>query len=311
MTGRRRFLQGMAVSAAGAAVALAPGSRALARALSEPLKVMALTPQLSLISGAGGNVLALTGPQGVLLVDSGSAERTRDLMDVVAKLPGGRRVTTLFNTHWHWDHTGGNDAFRKAGAEIIAHENTRLWLGTTIWCDWQNRTYPPRAKAALPTRTFYKRGELAFGPETIEYGWLGQAHTDGDLYVFFRGQNVLAVGDVLAVGQYPVMDTSTGGWIGGLRDATEKLTHIGDEKTQIVPGSGPVQTRADLAAEHEMLASLQQDLWQMARKGWGADDMIAHNATAKYDARWGKPDEFIASVYRGFTGHLRELGGVV
>ena len=312
MTGRRHFLKTLAVGTAGLAVCPWGSGRVLAGGRPEPLALTRLSDDLVIITGAGGNVAALSAPEGVLLVDCGSSERAHDLLKALAALPGGRHVHTVFNTHWHWDHTGGNELVRQAGAKIIAHENTRLWLGTPIFVEWQNRSYAPRPAQAWPTQTFYTSGSLSFGGESIEYGYLPQAHTDGDIYVYFRKQNVLLAGCVLAVpGSYPILDYSTGGWIGGMADATQKLLSITDDKTRIVPGVGPVQTRADLAAEHEMLTTLKEDLWQLMRKGYGADDMIAADPTHKFDARWGKPDQFIASVYRGLYAHVRELRGVV
>ncbi len=137
MSGRRHFLKTLVGGAAGMSLPyLMPGT-ALARARrGPPLTVTRLTDRLAVISGAGGNVVALSGPEGVLLVDSGSPERSDDLLEAVATLPGGHHIQTVFNTHWHWDHTGGNERMRKAGARIIAHENTRLWLGTQIWVEW-------------------------------------------------------------------------------------------------------------------------------------------------------------------------------
>jgi len=334
MAGRRQVLKALVGGAAGlaspawvastmaGAISLAPrlaparerapgdkASRDVARAA--PPAVQRLTDNLVLITGAGGNVVALTGPDGTLLVDTGTPERTRELLKTVAMLPGGRHVPVAFNTHWHWDHTGGNEALRRSGTKLIAHENTRLWLGEPIWVEWQNRRYPPRPKEAWPTETFWTGGQMTFAGEPIEYGHLGQAHTDGDLYVHFKRSNVLAAGCVLSVGRYPILDYSTGGWIGGMAEATQRLLAITDEKTRIIPGIGPVATRADLAAEHEMLAALQEDLWQLMRKGYGAEDMIASGVSQKFDEKWGTPDLFIRQAYQGLYAHVREMRGVV
>ena len=311
MTDRRAFLEALLGSAAGTAAAAVFAPRAWARAPAAPLAITPLSDSLTLISGAGGNIVALATREGVLLVDGGSAEHTADVLRALESRAGHRPVVTLFNTHWHWDHTGSNERLRKEGARIIAHENTRLWLGTDIDCEWEHRTYPRRPPQAAPTETFYKSGALRFGDEAIEYGYLGQAHTDGDIYVYFRTSNVLVAGDVVAVGSYPILDYSTGGWIGGMADATQRLLELCDDQTRIVPGTGPVQSKADLAAEHEMLASLREDLWQLMRKGLGSEDMIAAGATRRYDARWGSPDLFISNAYRGLYGHVRELRGAV
>ncbi len=312
MTGRRHFLKTLVGGAAGLTLpALMPG-RALAHARREPaLTVTPLSDRLSVLSGAGGNVVALTGSDGVLLVDSGSQERSRDLLEAVGRLPGGRSIHTVFNTHWHWDHTGGNELMRKAGAKIIAHENTRLWLGTQVWVEWQNRTYGPRPRTAWPTDTFYTSGKMSFAGEPIEYGYLEQAHTDGDIYVYFRGQNVLVPGCVLSVGSYPIIDYCTDGWLGGMAAATRRLAAMIDDKTRIVPGVGPVQTKADLLAEQAMLADLQNDIWHMMLKGLGVSDIIAAHPTQRYDSRWGNPDLFIHSAYRSLYAHCREMRGAV
>ena len=311
MSGRRHFLKTLVGGAAGAVVPYLLAGEARARPSPPALGVERLSDNLFVIRGAGGNVVALTAPGGVLLVDSGSQPHARALLRTVAALPGAGPLHTVFNTHWHWDHTGGNELVRRAGATVIAHENTRLWLGETIWEEWQNRTYPPRPREAWPTQTFYTSGTMTFGGEPIEYGYLPQAHTDGDLYVYFRRQNVLAAGCIVSVGRYPVLDYCTGGWIGGMADATEKLVAMSDEKTRIVPGLGPVQTRSDVAAEQAMLATLKDDLWQLMRKGYGADDMLAAGATRTFDPQWGDPTQFVQSVYRGLYAHVREMRGVV
>jgi glyoxylase-like metal-dependent hydrolase (beta-lactamase superfamily II) len=270
-----------------------------------------LNDRLTLISGAGGNVLVATGPDGLLMVNGGSAERSPDLLAMVAAQFGGRRVQTLFNTDWHPDHSGANEALRKAGTTIVAHEHTKQYQGTRRTVEWQQRVIAPLPTQALPTKTFYTSETMTFAGESVEYGQLGQAHTDGDIYVFFRGQNVLAAGDVLSVGAYPIADYTTGGWLGGMVTATKTLIDLTNADTRIVPGSGPVQTRADLEAQHQMLLTLRDRMGKMMRQGMGAEDMLAAGVTKDYDAKWGDPRLFVTTSYKGMWFHVRELGGVV
>lgn len=306
MADRRDFLRTVVGGAAG--LALSP---AFARSKPEAITTSELADGLTLVSGAGSNVVALTAPEGVLLVDGGTAERSADLMRVVNKLSDKRKVHTLFNTHWHWDHTGSNERLAKTGTKIIAHEYTKLWLGADFYVDWQDRQYKPRPPEALPTQTFYKTGELMFGDEKVEYGHLFQAHTDGDIYVFFRNRNVLVAGDVVSVGSYPILDYSTGGWLGGIVDATKKLVELTNDATRIVPGTGPVQSRANLQDEAAMLATMKDRLVGLMKKGVGTDDLLANPPTNEFDAKWGDPKLFLTNAFRGLWGHVRELGGIV
>ena len=276
-----------------------------------PITATKLADNYIHIAGAGSNVLLVTGPDGALLVDGGSPEHSAELLKVVSEQSGGRIVQTLFNTHWHPESTGSNDALGKAGAKIIAHENTKLWMGTDITCKWRNKTFQPRAKEALPNQTFYTTGKMTFGKEQIVYGYLGQAHTDGDIYVFFPGPNVLMAGDVLAVGQYPILDYTTDGWIGGLSDACKTLLGVGDAQTRIIPGVGPLQARADLQAEADMCAIMRTKFVELLRKGMSAKDMLAASATKDFDAKWGNPELFVTNAYPGLWGHVREVGGIV
>jgi cyclase len=244
----------------------------------------------------------------VLLVDGGSPERSADVLKLVKARTGAKRIHTLFNTHWHWDQTGSNRALGPAGTRIIAHENTRLWLGTEVFCKWQNRVYKPLPRDARPNLTTYTTATLSFGGEHIDYGYLAQAHTDGDLYVFFRNANVLVAGDVVSVGAYPIIDYSTNGWIGGLVDATKTLIGLADANTHVVPGTGPVQSRADLVAEHDMLATLKLRLSQLLAQGMSVKDMLAATPTREFDAKWGDPALFIANAWPGLVARARELG---
>jgi glyoxylase-like metal-dependent hydrolase (beta-lactamase superfamily II) len=276
-----------------------------------PLTATPLSEHLTQISGLGGNVVVLDGPEGLLLVDSGLAERSGELVSHLARQHPGKRIQRLFNTHWHWDHTGGNERIAREGARIIAHENTRLWLGADIYIEWQDRQYSPRPKQAWPADTFYTSGKLSFGGEDIEYGYLPRAHTDGDIYVLFSRANVLAAGCLLSVGSYPILDYPTGGWIGGMADASQALLKVGNADTRIVPGTGPVQTRADLQAQADMLGTLRGRLIGLMKKGYGIDDWVSDPPTAEFNARWGDPTQFLINAYHGLWGHVRELGGIV
>jgi cyclase len=263
------------------------------------------------ISGAGGNVLLGIGPADLLLVNGGLAERSADLLKVINEHSAGKRVATVFNTDWHPDHTGLNETLGKAGAKIIAHEYTRQYLGEEMVVDWENRTYKPLPKVALPTTTFYKNAQMTFGKDEVQYGHLGQAHTDGDIYVFFPGPNILVAGDVLTVGKYPVSDYTTGGWLGGHIGATKALIDLANAETRVVTGTGPVQTRDALQAQHDMLVTLRDRFLKMIRSGMGPEDILASGATKEFDPKWGDPEVFVNNAYRGMWLHIRELGGVV
>jgi len=293
--------------------ALAGGAVAAHHAWAQPGQIRAtrLTDNFVLITGAGGNVLVLTQPEGVLMVDGGLPEHAADLLRIVSEQSDARRIQTAINTHWHLEHTGSNEALGEAGAKIIAHENTRLWMGADIIVTWQKRTYKPRPKAAIPNQSFYTTGKMTFGREEVQYGYLGQAHTDGDIYVFFPGPNILVTGDVFSVGSYPIMDYSTGGWIGGLTDATRTLVDLTDAQTRVIPGAGPVQTRADLQAQLDMCGTMRTRFVEMMRKGMSAREMLAAQPTKEFDAKWGDPFLFITNAYPGLWGHVRELGGIV
>jgi cyclase len=311
MSDRRTFIKSTAAAALGTMLASSVSS-ALARSRAADIRIAPLGDGLDVIEGAGGNVVLLRNAEGLLLVDGGSIERSAELLKTISRHTDKQPVKVLFNTHWHWDHTGSNERIAKTGAKIVAHENTRLWLGGDFFVEWQNRAYKPRPAEALPTQTFFEGEQgMSFGNEQLIYRQLPRAHTDGDIYVLLPARNVLIVGDLLAVGSYPISDYSTGGWIGGLLDATKALLEVSDAQTRIVPGAGPVQTRADLQAQHDMLATMKDRLIGLMKKGMSADDMLAAAATKEFDAKWGDPTLFVSNGYRGLWGHRFSLGGIV
>jgi len=305
---RRSFLRRLAPAAAATAFLNPRHSWAAADVQRAPLTVTDLSDRLFVICGGGGNVTVFSSPEGVLLVDGGSPERSDEVLKLVKQRTGTARVHTLFNTHWHWDQTGSNLALGKAGTRIIAHENTRLWLGTDVDSQWQHRVFKRLPPKARPTQTFYTTGSLSFGGATVDYGYLPQAHTDGDIYVHFKEANVLVAGDVLSVGAYPIIDYCTNGWIGGMVDATQLLRGLCDSSTKVIPGTGIPQAPAALDAEHAMLDALKSKLSDLLAQGMSAKDMLDAAATREFDAQWGDPSLFVANVWPGLVERARELG---
>jgi glyoxylase-like metal-dependent hydrolase (beta-lactamase superfamily II) len=302
---RRHFLHAL-----GGGGLIAAGFGATARtARAQPridraLAVTELRDGLLQVTGAGCNVVVASGPEGLLLVDSGSSERAADLKKLLSARFAGARVAVLFNTHWHLEHTGGNDLLIEPGSTVVAHENTRLWMSTKFYVDWQDRRYAARPPNARPNKTFFSSDpqplELTFGGEKVVYGHLLEAQTDGDIYVHFPQRNVIAAGGAVTAGAYPTLDYVTGGWIGGLMNATQKLIDMADADTLIVPQSGAVRSRSDLEAQHQMLATVRERVEAMALKGHGIDEMIDAGLTKEFDARFG-PDarQFITNTYQG------------
>jgi glyoxylase-like metal-dependent hydrolase (beta-lactamase superfamily II) len=309
--GRRRFL-GAAMRLA-AATAVGGGVLRAVGAQSAALTETPLREDLSLITGGGSNVVVLRAAGSAALVDSGPPAHAEELARLVRGKLGLLSVELLFNTHWHPAHTGGNEALRSGDTEIIAHEITRLWMSTEYYVDWEDTTYAPRPAAALPSRTFYSTDPqpltVEIGDEEIEYGHLPEAHTDGDIYVWLKNRNVLAAGGAVTVGEYPVIDYSTGGWIGGLVDATKKLLDLTNLDTLIVPANGPAQPRSHLQAQLEMLTTVRQRIENLMRKGRSIEEMLAAEVTKEFDAKWGNNRaRFVANIYNGlwWAGRLSD-----
>jgi glyoxylase-like metal-dependent hydrolase (beta-lactamase superfamily II) len=274
-----------------------------------PITVVNISAGLDLIQGPGGNVAVLQGPDGLLVVDSGIPARGKDILET-AKKTGGKPVSTLINTHWHFDHTGGNQDFGRDGAKIVATAATRQRLSTDQYTEVFKMTTPASPPIALPVVTADQAG-LYIGDETVELTAVPPAHTDGDLIVHFRSRDVIHTGDLFSNGFYPNIDASSGGWIGGMIAASDRILKLAGPKTKIIPGHGPLATSTELAAFRKMLITLHDRLTPMLDAGKTIEEAIAAKPTKDLDPTWAKGlfsgGMFTRIVYDGMVKH-REHG---
>jgi glyoxylase-like metal-dependent hydrolase (beta-lactamase superfamily II) len=298
---RRELLR---IALGSAAMSFGPGVLRLAAAQARTPLIgrTALSDSLHLLTVETINVLVNTGPDGVVLVDGGPAGSRAALLEAVAALPSSGPIHTLFNTHWHPEQTGLNEHVGTMGGAIIAQENTRLWLTTDITYPWDGSRFEPLPEVAQPNQTFYDEGELDSG---IRYGYLRHAaHTDGDLYVQFPDENVLAVGDTVSGIGWPFVDWWTGGWIGGIVGNLELLLSLSDAETRIVPARGPVLGKPALEAQYGMYNVIYERLARMLNAGRGPDEVVAARPTAEFDAEMGSPDEFVRRAFESLWAYL-------
>jgi cyclase len=296
---RRTFLK---VASAGLAAPFAFGQSS---GQAPKIETAQLGDNLYLLTGAGGNVIARTGADSVVMVDGGLAQNAGALAQAVAALPNGGPVRTLFNTHWHPEQTGSNETLGMAGATIIAQENTRLWLQQNITWPWNGQKFKKLAKVAQPNKTFYDKGTVGSGASEIRYGYISDAaHTDGDLYVYFPQQNVLAVGDA-AYGQgWPVVDWWTGGWIGGIVGGLQRIQSVANKDTKIVPAVGPVLSFADITAQVDMYGTIFDKLNQMLNKGHSPSEAVEAKVAKEFEAKMGNPDEFVRRSFESLWAYV-------
>jgi glyoxylase-like metal-dependent hydrolase (beta-lactamase superfamily II) len=259
-----------------------------------------LRDNIYLLSGPGGNMVVLSGADGKVLVDSSFstvAPKIKQAMDGF----GGAPLKILINTHWHFDHTDGNEAMHQAGALIVAHENTRKRLSTPQDIAAFGLHFDPAPADAWPQQTFTEGTKLYLNGEQLTLAYFPPAHTDSDIYVRYENGNVLHMGDVWFNGTYPFIDPSTGGNIDGMIAGTARGLNLADADTKIVPGHGPVGDKAALAKHHEMLVTVRERVHTLKAAGKSKDDAVAAKPTADLDSAWGKGmingDVFVTLVY--------------
>jgi glyoxylase-like metal-dependent hydrolase (beta-lactamase superfamily II) len=267
---------------------------------SSPLETISLGNRVFMFSGDGGNVTAIVGDGSTLLIDSGMESRAGELNDAVFKATM-RPVTRLVNTHWHFDHTGGNVFFGSAGVTIIAQENVEQQLSSVQdvpFVGLRDGHYP---QLALPAVTYSQTMELRQGPQRLTLANYGPAHTNGDTVIYISPANIAAVGDIFSNHVYPIIDLASGGSIDGMIYSLDEILNHTDPQTKIVPGHGSVATRADLQSYRDMLVEVRQRIKVLITAGKTMDEAVAAAPTKDFDAKWGSgyvtPDVFTKLVF--------------
>lgn len=275
-------------------------ARARASGATAVLRTEKLRDLIYVIIGSGGNVAVLNGPDGKIMVDSGFGTSEKQFRGELASI-GNEPLKLLINTHWHFDHTDGNEWLHKAGATIMAHENTRSRLSTPQNIAAFGIHFDPSPAAALPQQTFLEQSKLYLNGETLELEHYRPSHTDTDIFIHFQHANVLHAGDTFFSGRYPMIDYSTGGSIAGMIEAANRSLSLVDNGTKIIPGHGPVSDRQGLQEYRDMLGEVKSRVAKLKQGGKTLEEAVAAKPTADLDAKWGQgnisPDFFVNLVY--------------
>jgi len=251
------------------------------------IKTTKLAEHVYMMEGAGGNLGLSVGDDATFLIDDQFAPLTDKINAAIAKV-AKQPVKFIVNTHWHFDHTGGNENFGKAGTLIFAHENVRKRMSTEQFIAFLNAKQPPSPKPALPIVTFTDSVSFFLNGEEIRVTHVPRAHTDGDAIVHFTTSDVLHMGDTYFNGMYPFIDASSGGSLDGVIAAADKGLAIANDNTRIIPGHGPLSNRRELQAYRDMLADINTRMRKLVSDGRSADDIVAARVTAPYDEKYGK-----------------------
>ena len=262
------------------------------------IKTEKLSETTYMLVGAGGNIGLSVGDDAVFLIDDQFAPLAPKIKEAIARITA-KPVKFVLNTHFHFDHTGGNEAFGKDGALIVAHDNVRKRMSRDQLISFvtSNAPQPASPKVALPVITV--AGEITFhiNGEEVHAFHVPRAHTDGDLIVHFRKSDVVHMGDVYFNGSYPFIDVSSGGSADGVVAAFDRVLALATEQTKIIPGHGPLSTRAELQAHRQMLATVAQRIKELRRAGKSDDEIRSAKPAADFDARFGngfiKPELFV------------------
>jgi glyoxylase-like metal-dependent hydrolase (beta-lactamase superfamily II) len=305
---RRNFLQlGLAAGAAAMLSRAAEAQTAThaaqpnASAATTPIKTTKLYDNVYLLQGEGGNMALQTGREGNILIDASYAPAVPRILEAIAA-ESKDAPFLLINTHWHGDHTGGNEGLHAAGFTIAAHQNTRKRLSTPQTMKMFHRDVPAAPAGALPTITFDDAMKIWRNGDELNLVHFAPAHTDTDIYIHFHKADVLHLGDIWFNGIYPFIDEGTGGSIGGMIRAADKALAVAGGATKIIPGHGALGTKADLQKYRDMLATVRDKVAALKKAGLSEQEAVAKKPTAEFDAALSKgfmnADQFAGIVYR-------------
>ena len=263
-----------------------------------------LAPGIYMLVGAGGNLGLSVGDHGAFLIDDQFAPLSGKIMAAVAELTDAP-VEFLANTHWHGDHTGGNEAFGDAGAVIVAHDNVRVRMSTEQLREIFNQAMPPSPDAALPIVTFNDELTLHWNGETIHAFHSGPGHTDGDVVLHFQEADIFHMGDNFFNGFYPFIDVDSNGDINGMIATGYRVLAMSNAGTRIIPGHGPLATADDLRDWLQVLRTTRESIQDLIDQGMSADEVVAANPTAEFDETHGggfmNPENYTRLVYQSLT----------
>jgi len=266
------------------------------------ITVQALRGNISALIGSGGNIAVLPGGDGKVIIDSGFFGTRSKIADALSSLSPDP-IKHLVNTHWHFDHTDGNEWMHSAGAVITAHENTKKHLTTSTQVEDWNFTFPASPAGAIPSDLFTTDKTLHLNGITIALKHYGPAHVDGDISAYFVETDVLHTGDTWWNGHYPFIDYSTGGNIDEMIKAAEANVATVTDKTIVIPGHGPVGGKAEMIAYRDMLTDIRDRIATLKEHGKSLNEIVAAKSTAAYDAKWGgffiNGEVFTKLVYKG------------
>jgi len=268
--------------------------------------IVEVTDHIFMLTGQGGNLGLSTGDDGGFLVDDQFAPLTMKILAAIRE-ETDKRIHFVINTHWHADHTGGNEHLGELGAVIVAHENVRQRMSSDHFLAAINSEMPASPEEALPVVTFTESVTFHWNGDEINIFHVDPAHTDGDSVVHFKNSNVIHAGDLFFNGMYPFIDTTTGGNLEGVISGLERVLAIADDKTKIIPGHGDLASRTDLLRYYEMLVTANRLIRAEVDAGKTRDEVVAANPTAELDGQWGggflTPDMFAGIVYDGMTAN--------
>lgn len=265
------------------------------------IQAQRLSGTVYMLTGAGGNIGLSAGDEAVFMVDDQFAPLTPKIQEAIAKL-SPKPVRFMLNTHWHFDHTGGNENFGKAGAIILAHENVRKRMSVEGFIEFVGMKVKAEPRQGLPVVTFTTDLTLHVNGEDVHAIHVAPAHTDGDAIVHFSKADVIHMGDTFFNKLYPFIDSSSGGKVDGVVAAADRVLRMAGEGTKIIPGHGPLATKADLKAYRDMLATVSKRIRAQVKAGKSLAQVIESKPTAEYDEVWGKgflnPQRFVEMLYK-------------